>query len=150
MCSAQNVTTRQVVVLDTVNVSKVPLVSAIEGKPQAPFLFQIGTSAFVESGKNMIGEAKDASLGATPDLPPPILLEGHSAAILTFCEARGLNAVALVSLVERTIDSSTLVAFEFPFGVGGASESEADRRARKKQYRESVKQYSKKLDSLYL
>lgn len=151
----QNIVADQVVVLDTVKVSAVPLVSAAEGKPQAPFLFQIGTSAFVAGGQRMAagaGAAKTGvSLAAVPDLPSPILLEGPGAAALTLCEARGANAVALVSLVERTIDSSTLVAFETPFGIGGGvSDTDGERRARKLRYREAVKGCSKKLDGLYL
>ena len=151
----RSIVAEQIVVLDTVKLSAVPLVSAAEGKPQAPFLFQIGTSAFVTEGKRMlsagISSKESVSLVSLPELPSPILLEGPSAAILTFCEARGANAVALVSLVERVVDSSTLVAFETPFNVGNAgSDSEGERKARKLRYREAVKGFSKKLDGLYL
>ena len=146
----------QVVVLDTVNVSAVPLESAAEGKPQAPYLFQIGTSAFISSEKRMIQCGVEGgketgpgiSLSDVPDLPAPILLGGAGAAALIVCETCGLNAVALVSLVERVVDSSTLTAYEAAFG--NASDSETECHARRMRYREAVKGFSKKLDGLYL
>ncbi len=144
------VAAEQVVLLSTVKVSAVPLRSAAEGKPCAPFLFRLGGAAAASSG------SLGAAAAACPVLPAPVLLEGLAAAVVGHCAARAVPALALVSLVEQCVDSATVVAFEGAFGLsggGGASVSSAEpgeAKARRLQYRDAVSGAGKQLDSLYL
>jgi len=135
----------RVVVLDTVLATKIPLVSAAQGRPAAPFLFQLGTTSFVKSGSMM---SQQRALAA-PNLPNSILMEGLSGAIMAHCESVGLNAVALISLLDRVVDSTTLVAFESCFMEEKDGDSIA-MKARKLLYKNAVKGSSRQLDSMYL
>lgn len=151
----QNVNMDEVVVLDTVKVASIPMISAAEGKPQAPYLYKVGTSEFTKLDEEIDGMTStgtslgsNVSLQGVPDLPSPLLLEGLGASALVCCEARSIRAVAVISLIERVVDSSTLFGYEKAFGL--ESRSEEERRARKLVYRNAVKGASKKLDALYL
>jgi hypothetical protein len=139
-----SVTASHVLVLDTVLATKIPLVSAAEGRPSAPLLYHLGTSSFVISGKELSeGRALDTSL--SPLLPNAVLMEGISGAFMSHCESSGVSAVALLSLVERAVvDSTTLFAYESAF------ELNHDIQGRRLMYKEAAKGSSKQLDSMYL
>ena len=139
-------TANQIIVLDTVLATTVPLVSAAQGKPSAPFIFQLGTTEFVKSNRAM----NNGTIVLTaPILPNPILMEGLSGAVMAHCEAVGMNAISLISLVERVIDSSTLVAYETWVELEHKDDETATKQ-RKEMYKKAVKHASRQLDALYL
>lgn len=129
--------------LDTVLAIKVPLISAAKGRPCAPFVFQLGTNIFVQSGSKI--KNGTTTLDA-PTLPNPILLEGLGGALMARCEADGINAVSLISLIDRVIDSTALVAYEKYFELN----EQLDKNVRRSMYKEAVKSASRQLDSMYL
>ena len=137
-----SVSATKIVVLGTVLATKVPLVSAAQGRPMAPLIFQLGTTTFLSSGRTMLN---DTVVLDAPILPNPILMEGFSGAVMAHCEAVGLNAVSLISLIERVIDSTTLVAYEQWIESSGM-----DTKERRDLYKEAVKDASRQLDSMYL
>ena len=137
-----SVSATNIVVLGTVLATKVPLVSAAQGRPMAPLIFQLGTTTFLSSGRTMIN---DTVVLNAPMLPNPILMEGFSGAVMAHCEAVGLNAVGLISLIERVIDSTTLGAYEQWIESSGM-----DTKERRDLYKEAVKDASRQLDSMYL
>ena len=120
-----NIAAERVVVLQTVRSVEIPLQSAVEGKPSSPFLFHLRTA----SGSGPVWD--------TPVLPSPILLEGLGASILAHCESAGVPAVSLVSLVERSVDSLTLVAYERAFSLGGDGKKAAAER--RQSYKEALR-----------
>ena len=139
-----SVTALRVLVLDTVLATKIPLVSAAEGRPTAPLLFHLGTSAFVKSGKEL-SEGRPLDTALCPLLPNAILMEGLSGAFMSHCESSGVSAVALLSLVERAVvDSTTLFAYESAFTLN------SDVEGRRSMYKQASKGSSKQLDSMYL
>ena len=147
------VTASKVIVLDTVLATKVPLVSAAQGRPTSPYLYQLGTTTFVKDG-GVLSHTGDSITCDQPKLPNAILLEGFSGALMSHCESTGMNGVALISLIDRVVDSTTLVAYESCFFPTLNNDSEpamvAAAKTRRDVYKNAVKGTSNQLDSMYL